>query len=226
MSHRKKQLLSLPEVFQFMTDKEFDTLDKTKYEVSYKAGEVIFKRGTKTAQLMFLTTGLAKSYIEGYGDKNLIIRLIKPFEIIGVLASYVGSQHQFSVMSIEDCNCSFYDLEIYKNIARNNSKVYDILTQSICVHSMQYYNKFISLTQKQVNGRIAETILYLYNDIYQTNPINLSITKFDIADMTGMSKDTTTRVLKSLDNEQIIKVQNNTITIIDIEKLTQISNNG
>lgn len=226
MIHRKKLSASLPEVFQYMSDKEFDTLDKTKYEVSYKAGEVIFKRGTKTAQLMFLSTGLAKSYIEGYGDKNLIIRLIKPFEIIGVLASYVGSQHQFSVMSIEDCKCSFYDLEIYKEIARNNSKVYDILTQSICIHSMQYYNKFISLTQKQVNGRIAETILYLYNDIYQTNPINLSITKFDIADMTGMSKDTATRVLKSLDNENIIKVQNNIITIIDIEKLTQISNNG
>jgi CRP/FNR family transcriptional regulator len=226
MIHRKKLSASLPEVFHYMSDKEFDTLDKTKYEVSYKAGEVIFKRGTKTAQLMFLTSGLAKSYIEGYGDKNLIIRLIKPFEIIGVLASYVGSQHQFSVMSIEDCKCSFYDLEIYKEIARNNSKVYDILTQSICIHSMQYYNKFISLTQKQVNGRIAETILYLYNDIYQTNPINLSITKFDIADMTGMSKDTATRVLKSLDNENIIKVQNNIITIIDIEKLTQISNNG
>lgn len=226
MNSRKRSLANLPEVFQFMTDKEFDILEKTKYEVSYKAGEVIFKRGTKTAQLMFLTTGLAKSYIEGYGDKNLIIRLIKPNEIIGVLASYVGSQHQFSVMAIEDCTCYFYDLETYKEIARKNSKVYDLLTQSICVHSMQYYNKFISLTQKQVNGRVAETILYLYNDIYQTNPITLSITKYDIADMTGMSKDTTTRVLKSLDNEKIIKIHNNIITILDLEKLAQISNNG
>ena len=209
-----------------MSDKELDNLEKTKYEVNYKAGEVIFKRGTKTAQLMFLTIGLAKSYIEGYGDKNLIIRLIKPFEIIGVLASYVGSQHQFSVMAIEDSTCQFYDLETYKDIARKNYKVYDILTQSICIHSMQYYHKFISLTQKQVNGRIAETILYLYNDIYKTNPIKLSISKFDIADMTGMSKDTATRVLKGLDNENIIKFCNNTITILDLEKLTQISNNG
>lgn len=222
----KPKLTPFPEILELLTEKDRLAIESTKYEVNYKAGEVIFKRGVKTTQLMFLTYGIAKSYIEGYNDRNLIIRLIKPYEIIGVLASYVGKQEQYSVMAVEDCHCCFYDLELYKDIARRNSKVYDILTENICIHALQYYSKFISLTQKQVNGRIAEVLLYLYNEIYQNNPFILTISRYDIADMTGMSKDTAIRVLKNFDTEKIIKLKNKEIEILDLDKLTQISNNG
>lgn len=215
-----------PSIFELLSEKELALIEKTRYEVFFKAGEIIFKRGSKTSQFMFLSSGLAKSYIEGFGEKKLIIRLIKPNEIIGVLASYVDGAHHFSVMAVEESKCIFFDLNTYKDIARKNSKVYDMLTENLCRHSMQYFSKFISLTQKHVNGRIAETILYLYNEIYKTNPIKLTITKHDIADMTGMSKDTAVRVLKALDLEKIIKVYDNTIHILDIKKLEKICDIG
>lgn len=220
------KLTSFPQILNLMVDKDKEALEKTKYEVNYKAGEVIFKRGIKTTQLMFLTYGLAKSYVEGYNNRNLIIRLIKPFEIMGVLASFVGKQEQYSLMAVEDCNCCFYDLELYKEIARRNAKVYDKLTENICIHALQYYSKFISLTQKQVNGRIAEVLLYLFEEIYLKNPFNLTVSRYDIADMTGMSKDTAIRVLKNFDSEKIIKLKGKEITFLDLEKLIQISNNG
>jgi len=44
--------------------------------------------------------------------------------------------------------------------------------------------------------------------------------------MTGMAKDTTIRVLKNFDTEKIIKLKNKEITILNLEKLAQISNNG
>lgn len=221
-----KNALNRPDIFDLLSEKELAIIEKTRYEVFFKAGEIIFKRGSKTSQFMFLSTGLAKSYLEGFGDKNLIIRLIKPNEIMGVLASYVDGAHHFSVMAVEDSKCIFFDLDTYREIARKNFKVYDKLTENLCKHSMQYFSKFISLTQKHVNGRIAETILYLYKEIYKTNPIKLTITKHDIADMTGMSKDTAVRVLKALDLEKIIKLYDNTIHILDIKKLEKICDIG
>ena len=216
----------IQDIIGCMSMREIALLEKSRCEVKYNAGEVIIKIGTKVSQVMFLSSGLAKSYIEGFSDKNLIIRIIKPNEVIGVLPSYVGDHHQYSVMAIEDSICVFYDLEVYKEIARKNSKVYDKLTQNICNYAMLYYTKFISLSLKQVNGRIAETLLYLHNEIYNVNPIELSISKHDIAEMTGMSKDTATRVLKSFHEEGIIVKDGNSITIVDADKLEQISLNG
>lgn len=224
MKQENKNILTIkyPQVFDFMTEEEIITLEKTKYEVDYKANEIIIKRGTKTAQLMYLKSGLAKSYLDGLSENNIIIRLIKPTEIIGVIASYSNNQHQFSVMAVEDSKCCFFDLETYKQIAKKNSVVFDKLTENICLRSIEYFSKFISLTQKHVNGRIAETILYLHNNIYNSNPFKLTISKYDIAEMTGMSKDTAIRVLKAFHEEGVITVTKDTIAILDFDKLKNI----
>lgn len=214
-------------VFRLMTDAELRSLEKTRYEVNYKANELIIKKGTKSSQLMFLTSGLAKSYVESHSGTNTIIRLIKPFEVIGIIASYNGNQHLFSVKAVEDSNCCFYDLATYKKIAMHNSKVFDKLTENICHRSMEYISRFSSLSQKQVHGRIAEALLYLYNDIYdKSNPMKLTISKHDIADLTGMSKDTALRVLKSFHDDRIIRHEDESITILDFKKLMNISING
>jgi CRP/FNR family transcriptional regulator len=108
-----------------------------------------------------------------------------------------------------------------------NAKVLEKLTENICHRSMNYISRFTSLSQKQVHGRIAEVLLYLYQDIYgQANPYKLTITKHDIAYLTGMSKDTALRVLKSLHEDKIIRMDDNKIHILDIKKLTQISVSG
>lgn len=214
-------------LFKLMTKEELGTLEKTKYEVDYKADELIIKKGTKSSQLMFLTSGLAKSYVDHVSGSIIIIRLIKPFEVIGIIASYNNNQHLFSVKAVEDSTCCFFDLLTFKKIAMQNSKVLEKLTENICHRSMNYISRFTSLSQKQVHGRIAEVLLYLYQDIYdQANPYKLTITKHDIAYLTGMSKDTALRVLKSLHEDKIIRMENNKIHILDLKKLTQISASG
>jgi len=220
---KNSNLLTHPAIFELMTDEERQTLLNTQYEVDYKPNEIIIKRGTKTTQLMYLKSGLAKSYLDGLSENNIIIRLIKPFEIIGVIAAYNNNHHLFSVMTIEDSTCCFFDLATYKKIAIKNPVVFDKLTENICLRSMDYFSKFVSLTQKQVNGRIAEAILYLCNNIYTRNPFKLTISKYDIAEMTSMSKDTAIRVLRSFHEEKIISIENELITILDQEKLKQIS---
>ncbi|MFH0867644.1 MAG: Crp/Fnr family transcriptional regulator [Bacteroidota bacterium] len=229
MKHKQKNIIESSQlsVFKLLTADELKSLEKTKYEVCYKADELIIKKGTKSSQLMFLTSGLAKSYVESTSGNNIIIRLIKPFEVIGIIASYNNNQHLFSVKAIEDSNCCFYDLAAYKRIAMHNPKVFDKLTENICHRSMEYISRFTSLSHKQVHGRIAEVLLYLYDDIYnQANPMMLTISKHDIAELTGMSKDTALRVLKSFHEDRIIKVDDNNIAILDFKKLTHICING
>ena len=62
-----------------------------------------------------------------------------------------------------------------------------------------------------MQGRISGILLYLHNEIYCSNPINLTITYQDIAEMTGMSKDTVVRVLRDLCNENVISIENASI---------------
>ncbi|MGE5357035.1 MAG: Crp/Fnr family transcriptional regulator [Deltaproteobacteria bacterium] len=209
-----------------MSKKELEMIQDTRYEVTFKPDEVIYKQGTKTTQIVSITGGLAKAYIEGINHKNFIIELIKPTTVISGPGTYVDYKHHFSLKAVELTNTCFFDLKIFKEIVSKNSKISDLLLSIISKRSISYFQKFISITQKQVNGRIAENLLYLYNNIYQTNPMELTVSFQDIAEMTGMSKDTVVRVLKDLCNENLILLKNNQLTILNHEKLNQLSELG
>jgi CRP-like cAMP-binding protein len=86
--------------------------------------------------------------------------------------------------------------------------------------------QIVTITQKQVIGKIAGVLIYLNQNIYSTNPMNLTITYQDIAEMTGMTKDTVVRVLKDLSNDKVIEIDNTFIKILDFEKLNLFNEIG
>lgn len=214
------------ELFNLMTDKEFEQIEKTRFVVTYKPGEIIYKQGTKTTQVVSITSGLAKAYIEGVNGKDYILELIRPTTMISGPGTYVDYMHYFSLKAIEETRCCFFDIEVFKKIVYKNPKLSNFLIELISKRSIHYFKKFASLTQKQVNGRIAETLLHLHDNVYKSNPIQLTISRQDIADMTGMTKDTAVRVLKDFTQENIISCDNESIQINDLAKLKKISQIG
>src|SRR5512135_2007044 len=68
-------------LFSRLTSQELELIEQSRYEVNYKAGEIIFKQGTPSPHFVCLTKGLVKLYIEGLG-KNLILALVKPIDYI------------------------------------------------------------------------------------------------------------------------------------------------
>jgi CRP/FNR family transcriptional regulator len=203
-----------------MCDDELKAIEETRYEVTYKPNEIIYKQGTSTSQIVTITEGLAKGYIEGANDKNFIIDLYKPYTLISGPGIYVDFKHHFSLKAIEKTTCCFFSVKIFKDIINNNPKISEKVIEMISKRSISFFQKFVFLTQKQVVGRIPGILIYLHDEIYDTNPINLTITYQDIAEMTGMNKDTVVRVIRDLCNEKIIETENMSIKILDFKKLT------
>ena len=77
-----------------------------------------------------------------------------------------------------------------------------------------------------MHGRIADVIFYLTDKIYCQNPFNMSISRQDLADLSGMSKESAIRILKEFKEEGILTVQGNTIEILNTKQLRQISETG
>ncbi len=228
-NHNIESCIDCPDkspLFTIMTKEELGLIEKTRYEIIFKPGEIIYKQGTTATQIVTITQGLAKAYIEGLSDKNFIVELIKPTALISGPGIYVDYKHYFSLKAIEKTKCCFFDLRVFKNIINNNPKLTEAVIEIISKRVISYFDKFIFLTQKQVVGRIAENLIYLFENIYCTNPMNLTVTYQDIAEMTGMTKDTVVRVLRDLCNEKIIEIENTFVKILDFNKLTLFSNMG
>jgi CRP/FNR family transcriptional regulator, polysaccharide utilization system transcription regulator len=212
-------------IFTKLTDEELNLVNKHRYEVTYKPGEIIFKQGTPSPHFVCMTKGLAKVYIEGFG-KNLILTLVRPVEYIFGPGVYVDNRHYYSAAAVEESSACLVDVTIFKELIRKNPDFADEFIKRVSMQAIFNFDQMISLTQKQMHGRIADVLFYLSEKIYTGNPFELTISRQDLADLSGMSKESAIRILKEFKDEGIVNVEGNKVDILNGKQLRKISERG
>ena len=108
---------------------------------------------------------------------------------------------------------------------RNPKFAYKIIVY-LCRDELSYYERFINLAQKQVNGRLADVILYFADEVYKSDSIVLPLRRIDLAALIGMTRESVTRALKDLANDGVINLRGKELVIVDKDRLMKISRSG
>lgn len=213
-------------MLSLLSHQELFDLNESRFEVKFKAGETIFKQGTSATHLLILTTGLAKLYVEGVQDKQLIIRIIKPWEVVGQASLYFDNRHHYSIAALDDVTACFIEIGAFKKSIQTNTLFAEEFIKNCTQKGIFSFEKMVSLSQKQMHGRIADGLIYLSTRIYENMRFNLHLSRQDVADLTGMSKDSAIRILKEFHNEGIIELDGRNLAIKNFEQLERISETG
>ena len=213
-------------LFASLTDDEQKLLNKDRYSVRFHEGEVILKQGTRVDYQVSVVDGFAKMYIEGYQNRNLILDFLKPMKLISSTGIQSNSKLRFNVVAIRETLVCFIDLNNFKAVLASNSA----FSEQFLIHcSMNYQaalDRMVGISQKQMHGRVADALIYLSKDIYNSTTIGEEITRQDIAEYSSMSKDSAIRVLKEFERDQIIKLKGRQIEVLDSSRLDKISDKG
>lgn len=212
-------------LFELLNDKELELLNDNRTEVFFKKGEIIFKQGSPLSHIVIISEGLGKDYIEGPRGKNLIISIVQPYLISGGPGMYVDMRHHSSLMALMDTRACFIDVKVFKEVIRKNSVFAEEFIRCFSESSIHTFSQFVTLTQKNMEGRIAEALLYLKNDVFKNGSIK-HITRQEIADLTGLTKESTIRVMKEFKNECVIEEEDKEIHILNEGALQKYADLG
>jgi len=201
-------------------------INENRYEISFREGENIIKQGTASSHMIMLTSGMAKMYIEGIDNRNLILELVKPWVLIGGPGIYIDNRYHYSVTALENCPACFIETVNLKKIVRQNPDFAEIMLSHCSFNGSKNFERLVSIVQKQMHGRIADVLLYLLREVYGSPTFELSISRQDIGDLSGLSKDSAIRILKELENEGVIRIDGRKIEIIKEDMLQMISVKG
>lgn len=212
------------DVFSQLTHEQLDTVNRHRSQVIFKPGETIFKTGSPLTHMLCMTGGLAKVYLEDpNSEKNILLSILKPVEIIGGPGFLVDDRHYITVVALEETTACFVRVEDYKEVIFNNPKFSMELIKYRNERIIKYFDKIIHLTHKQAKEKVAETLVYLSDDIYNNNNFSTSLTRQDMADMSAITKESTIRALKELENEGLIKCNLHDFEILNKPALRKIS---
>lgn len=212
--------------FENLTDEQLDIINTNRSETNFKAGEIIFKQGSPTSNAIFISNGLAKVYMEGYDSKNIILGIVSSKMLISGPGTFVDNRHHYSLAALTDVTACFVDTNIIKDMIRKNSLFAEGYLKDTSKKSLNIFNKLVSFTQKKMHGRLAEGIIHLSEEVYKSESFKCSLSRQELGEFTGMTKESVVRLLKEFNDDRIIAVDNNDMQILDMNKLKKIMISG
>jgi len=211
---------------QYISPAEFQQLKNFSRRHHFKKGENILVQGGKSDHLVFLQYGIVKLCMANEVGKELILTISRAPSMIGGANAFNKGMNLYSVYAVEDCDVCFIDYPMLMEIAMKNSLFLLKLMEMITGMFKSSILNFIHMAHKQVNGRIAEILLYLSQSVYQRSSFTLSLTRKEISQFAGCSTENVIHTLSKFHREGIIGLKGKSIVILDMERLATISKVG
>lgn len=212
--------------FQKLIPSELEFINKNKTQIVYKKGENICKQGAFASYVLYISDGLVKLYLEGINNKNINVKLLKSSQFIGLSSIYGANIYDYSVVALKDSTVCLIEKESFKKLILSNAEFASEIIKGYCKNESHHFKIIQSLGNKQMNGRLADTLLYLSNDEFMKEDIFNHITRKDIAEFSCISTESTVRLLSDLKKDNIINLEGKNVEIIDRETLKRISITG
>ena len=216
-------------IFRGLSNKEKEIFIQNHNLAQYRRGDKLAVAGSKPQGLIALATGKVKIYKEGVGGREQILRLVNPPGLIGYTALFAENVYSASATAIEDTNAVVFDRNIVVKVIRKNAEISLKMMKLLATELGYSNNRTVSLTQKHVRGRIAESLLVL-RDTYgfesDGKTLNVYLSREDMASLSNMTTSNAIRTLSHLAAEKIILLQGKRIAILDSCRLQRISELG
>jgi len=196
---------------------------KTSYII--KKGEPIFEEGETTNGIFCIKDGVCKLTKLSANGKDQIVKLVKPGELLGQRSLISEEPTNLSAVALEDMEvCFIPKKEIMEFFNENNQFSMNVM-KTICGDLKDADDHMVSLAQKSVKERLAETLLYL-DDSFGKNEdgsLHIQLSREELAGMIGTATESCIRLLSEFNKTGLIELIGKKIAIVDRNKLKRMS---
>ena len=212
--------------FQLLSYEEIELVRASKTQVLFRKGDHLTKQGAFASYILFIIKGLAKQYIEGEINKSYNLRIIKPGEFVGLSSVFSKNIFNYSSVALADCQVFLVEKEAIIQIIRQNGTFGLSIIKRYCEQNTNLFDTLRTVMYKQMNGRMADTLLYMGNFKVDYPEIFQLLSRKDLADFAGISTESAVKLLKSFEKDGFIELNEKDINIVNAIGLQKISRKG
>jgi CRP-like cAMP-binding protein len=212
--------------FQMLSQEEAEVVRSSKTQVLFRKDDNLTKQGAFASYALFIINGYAKQYLEGDSTRNFNLRIIRPGEFVGLSTVFSENTFNYSSIAITDCQVFLIEKEAIARIIKQNGKFGFSIIKRYCEQNTDLLNTVRNLMYKQMNGRLADTLLYVDSLKGEKAEIFQLLSRKDIADFSGISTESAVKLLKSFEKDGLIKLHEKDINILNRDALIEISRRG
>jgi CRP-like cAMP-binding protein len=208
-----------------LSEEEIEKLSSNCALVNFRKGDPIIKQGTFSTNVAYLRSGLAKVHIAGPYHEQ-IIRLIKAPSYLGLPTTFGDKINQYSVTVVEKAEVCFIDMSVFRFLLSINPEFsYEIMIE-LCRKELEIFSRCASRTQKQVRGKIADVLLEMSEQIYNSSIFTMPVNQGEIGGLVDSSRESVSRVITEFEKDGLIRIAKKKVEILNKKSLQLVSANG
>ncbi len=195
------------------------------YEIG--SGDFFFHQGEDSTMLYVILTGRAKlSQVTSEGNQ-VIVNYFGPGEGLGIIMALNGMPYPLSAEAIEPCTAIGWSRDVMLDLMKSNSQLALNGMNMVGQRFTQMQNRFQELATQRVEQRLARALTRLVRQFGRRTEkgilIDISLSREDLAQMTGTNLYNVSRILSKWDGDGWITTDRKRITLLKAHELVLLA---
>ncbi len=209
-----------------LEETEVQMMELQTSHTSMRNGDLLLRQGAPFHSIIYLRSGFVKEFVINDHSPDQIVQLIKPKSYIGLQSLFTNMESAFSYQSITDIELCYIQQHTFSELINNNGGFAREILIAVSQETLGNQKRILGLNQKQIFGKVADTILYLAMQVYEKNEFELKLSRTELAQMIASTRESVTKALLWFHEQGMINMHKNIITILDQKRLQEISKKG
>jgi CRP-like cAMP-binding protein len=195
-------------VFQNATDEDLKLIAQQSIERSIEEGEFFFFQGDPAAYLYVLISGRAKLMQTNPAGQQVNLRTINDWQMFGALGAVRdGATYPASAQAMENSTALAIKSEDMQELMQTRPYLSFDLMKLMTGYIQEMQERYRELATEKVERRIARALLRLASQmgVKSEGGIELSFTRQDLAEMSGTTLYTVSRILSDWERQGLVE---------------------
>jgi CRP-like cAMP-binding protein len=214
-----KEFMSSVSIFDSLSDEKISALENIVSLRDYPKGSMIILEEEYGDIVFIVKSGTVKITRVNDEGKEVILAMLGESEIFGEMAIIDGEARSANALAQEDCKLIAIASEDFVNLLKNNFSVSLSLMGELAKRLRKSDQHIEALSLNDAEHRIGVSILNLAEEIgvIRRGKVTIENLPFqqDIANMSGTSRETVSRILKLFEDRSLITKDGHRVLIPD-----------
>ena len=190
---------------------------KQSKENRFRKGDIVFSEGDSGETLHLIKSGKVKITKYNKDGKTKTLAILREKDSFGEMAILTKDVRSATVESLSDLVTVSISREDFEALIKQEPSIPIAIIKTLSERLAKADRDIKNLALGDARARIACVMLDLINDIATTK-----FTHQEIADLAGLTRETTTRTLKLMEDEGLLQITDRKIQITDLERLKEL----
>ena len=190
-------------------------------------GDIVFEQGAQAVAFFLLLHGRLKVSQVTSDGQQVMVRVVHPGDLFGFARALARPDYPGTAKAAVESIVVSWPMADWDAVVENNPRLAINAMQTIGQRLDEAHTRLREMSTQEVERRVAHAVLRLAEKAGRVENggtrIDFPITRQDIAEMTGTTLHTVSRLLSSWEGQGLVEGGRQKLTVVDAEGLARIA---